>query len=175
MPAKLRDRRVGTIVVLGFLLTLAGCGSGTSQPHTGDAAPEFPVVRLDGSRAVFPDDYRGQVVALRFWADTCPFCRKEMHAIEGVYQQDHAAGLVILAMNVGQSAQVAERFARSLGITYEVGLDEDAAVARRYGVNGLPMTYFIDRTGKVRNKILGESSTETFEEIADPLLKESPP
>jgi thiol-disulfide isomerase/thioredoxin len=124
---------------------------------------------------MFPDDYRGQVVALRFWADTCPFCREEMHAIEGVYQRDHPAGLVILAMNVGQSAQVVGRFTRNLGITYEVGLDEDAEVARRYGVSGLPMTYFVDRQGNVRNKILGESSTGSFEEIAGPLLKEPPP
>jgi peroxiredoxin len=161
--------------MLASLLVLVGCGPETSQPQAGEAAPSFQVVRLDGSRAMFPQDYRGRVVALRFWADTCPFCRKEMSAIESVYERDRADGLAILAMNVGQSAQVAERFTSSLGISYEVGLDEDAVVARRYGVTGLPMTYFIDRQGKVRSKILGESNTDTFEGVAGPLLGEPPP
>ena len=98
-----------------------------------------------------------------------------MRAVETVYQRERDAGLVILAMNVGQSPEVAERFARGLGISYEVALDQDAEVSRRYGVIGLPLTYFVDRQGKVRNKILGEASNDAFEKLAGPLLEEPAP
>jgi cytochrome c biogenesis protein CcmG/thiol:disulfide interchange protein DsbE len=167
--------RVQVLRALAMLLVLTGCGPQSSQPHAGDQAPGFPVLRLDGSQANFPDDYRGRVVALRFWGDWCPFCKDEMRAIETVYQREQDAGLVILAMNVGQSREVAERFARSIGISYEVGLDPDAEVSRRYGVVGLPLTFFVDRQGKVRNKILGEASPEAFDNVAGPLLREPAP
>lgn len=160
------------LLALALLWPLTGCGSQSSQPQAGTAAPAFPVERVDGSRASFPGDYSGRVVALRFWADWCPFCKDEMRAIETVYQRQREAGLVVLALNVGQSPQVAERFARGLGISYEVALDQDAEVSGRYGVVGLPLTFFVDRQGRVRNKILGEASPEAFEAIATALLRE---
>jgi len=92
--------------------------------------------------------------------------------IETVYQRQREAGLVVLALNVGQSREVAARFARGLGISYEVALDQDAAVSGQYGVVGLPLTYFVDRQGRVRNKILGEASPDAFEAVATALLKE---
>jgi len=98
-----------------------------------------------------------------------------MRAIETVYRRQRDAGLVVLAMNVGQTPEVAGRFARNLDISYEVGLDQDAAVSGLYGVAGLPLTYFIDRLGKVRNKILGETSPESFEALAAALLREPAP
>jgi peroxiredoxin len=98
-----------------------------------------------------------------------------MRALEPVYLDEHEDGLVILAVNVGQSAEVAGRFARSLGITYDVALDPDAEVSRRYGVVGLPLTYFVDRGGRVRSKILGEATAESFSAAAAPLLAEPPP
>jgi cytochrome c biogenesis protein CcmG, thiol:disulfide interchange protein DsbE len=94
-----------------------------------------------------------------------------MRQLEGVYERQRGDGLVILAVNVGQSPEVARRFARDLGISYEVALDQDAEVSRRYGVTGLPLTWFVDRAGRVRNKVLGEASTEAFERGAAPLLQ----
>jgi cytochrome c biogenesis protein CcmG, thiol:disulfide interchange protein DsbE len=168
-------RRAALLLALASLWALTGCGPQSTQPQAGDVAPTFPVVRVDGGQASFPADYNGRVVALRFWADWCPFCKDEMHAIETVYQRQRDAGLVVLALNVGQSPEVAERFARGLGISYEVALDQDAEVSGRYGVVGLPLTYFVDRQGRVRNKILGETSPETFEGLATALLQEPAP
>jgi cytochrome c biogenesis protein CcmG/thiol:disulfide interchange protein DsbE len=165
----------GILLVIASLLLLAGCGARSTQPKAGDPAPPFTAARLDGSQLYFPDDYRGRVVALRFWADWCPYCKDEMRDLQAVYTRERDAGLVILAVNVGQSAEVARRFARSLGITYEVALDQDAEVSGRYGVVGLPLTYFVDRGGRVRGKILGEATAETFAATAAPLLKEHPP
>jgi cytochrome c biogenesis protein CcmG, thiol:disulfide interchange protein DsbE len=167
--------RAGLLSALASLWTLTGCGPQATQPQAGTGAPAFPVERVDGTQARFPDDYRGRVVALRFWADWCPFCKDEMQAIETVYRRQRDAGLAVLALNVGQSREAAERFARGLGISYEVALDPDAEVSARYGVVGLPLTYFIDRQGTVRNKILGEASPDAFEGVATALLQEPAP
>jgi len=156
-------------------LLLVGCGEPAPQLQAGDPAPAFTTRRLDGSALTFPDDYRGQVVALRFWADWCRFCRDEMKAIEPIFLRLHGSGLAVLAVNVGQSQAVAERFVRSLGISYETALDPDTVVARRYGVLGLPLTYFVDRQGRVREKVLGEADAEVFERMAGGLLRETLP
>ena len=174
-PMTTPNHRTALLLALAPLWALAGCGPQSTQPQAGDVAPAFPVMRVDGGQASFPADYNGRVVALRFWADWCPFCKDEMRAIETVYQRQRDAGLVVLALNVGQSPEVAKRFARGLGISYEVALDQDAEVSGRYGVVGLPLTYFVDRQGRVRNKILGEASPETFERLATALLREPAP
>lgn len=171
MPAALR-RHQWPVLLVAALWLLAGCGKQASQPAVGAPAPSFAAERLDGSTLSFPLDYRGRVVALRFWADWCPYCKDEMRAIEPVYLERRGAGLAVLAVNVGQSREAAERFMRGLGLTYEGALDPEAAVAERYGVVGLPLTYFIDRQGRVRNKILGEASAKVFAELADGLLQE---
>jgi cytochrome c biogenesis protein CcmG, thiol:disulfide interchange protein DsbE len=150
---------------------LAGCGDQrTTVVANGEPAPAFQLERLTGGQTALAD-LRGDVVALRFWADWCPFCRREMGDLEPVYRRLHGQGLEILAVNVGQDRGRVERFVERLGISYPTVLDPDSAVARRYGVIAIPVTYFIDRDGIVRGRILGESDAATFERMALPLLK----
>ena len=60
---------------------------------------------------------------------------------------------------------------RKLGVTYPVLLDEQSSIARRYGVVGLPTTYFVDAEGVVRGKGIGEADEAVFERHALALLK----
>jgi len=162
-----------TIGLLATLL-LVGCGAQTPQLANGTPPPGFTLPRLEGGSARFPDDYRGQVVMIRFWADWCPFCKGEMSALEPVYQRLHDQGLHILAVNVRQDAQTAAAFVRSLGITYETLLDGSGEVARVYGVQGLPTTFVIGRDGTLHNRILGESTPELTERLVSDLLGAGP-
>ena len=163
-------RAPGTIFnVLLFLLLLAGCGNQTATVANEEPAPAFELDRLTGGTVAL-NELQGQVVALRFWADWCPFCRREMRELEPVYQQLREQGLEILAVNVGQDRSRVERFVDRVGYSYPTLLDPDSAIARRYGVIAIPVTFFIDREGIVRGRILGESDAATFEGMAAPLL-----
>jgi cytochrome c biogenesis protein CcmG, thiol:disulfide interchange protein DsbE len=154
-----------------LLALLAGCGDQRTTVANGEGAPEFQLERLGGGQIALAD-LRGGLVALRFWADWCPFCRREMGDLEPVYQRLRGQGLEILAVNVGQDHGRVERFVERLDISYPTLLDPDSAVARRYGVIAIPVTYFIDRDGIVRGRILGESDAATFERMALPLLNQ---
>ncbi|MCB1777024.1 MAG: TlpA family protein disulfide reductase [Candidatus Competibacteraceae bacterium] len=148
-----------------FSLLLTACDTGDLPTiRNGDPAPAFTLERLDGSPLRFPEQYRGQVVALRFWADWCPYCYGEMKALEPVYRRRHKEGLVILAVNVMQPPETVRRFVDELGLSYEIALDRQGEVMRLYQVMGLPVTLIIDRQGAVRSRILGESSPEVFEQ-----------
>lgn len=150
------------------LLILWGCSSEAPMPVNGEPAPPFQLNTLTGERAGLPRP--GEVVAVRFWADWCPFCASEMLALGPVYDRLRPRGLTILAVNVRQDQATATAFLAKLGVSYETLLDEDGAVARRYGVRGLPTTFLIGRDGRLMGRILGESSAEVFEALVEPLL-----
>jgi peroxiredoxin len=154
-------------------LVLAGC-SESPQLANGAAPPGFTLPRLEGGSIRFPEDYRDQVVMIRFWADWCPFCKGEMTALEPVYQRLRDQGLQILAVNVRQDAQTAKAFVDKLGISYQTLLDSSGEVARAYGVQGLPTTFFVGRDGTLHNRILGESTPELTERLVSDLLGTGP-
>ena len=113
----------------------------------------------------------GKPVVIRFWADWCKYCEPEMKAIEVVYQRHKGKGLEVFAINAGQDKPAVAAFIIKLGVTYPVLLDEQSAIAKRYGVVGLPTTYFVDAKGVVRGKVIGEADEAVFERHALELLK----
>ena len=169
-PSLLPDCGWPAVAALLCGLLLTACGEPARRLQAGDPAPHFKVATLDGRVLDFPADLAGKVVAVRFWADWCRFCKDEMNDIEPVYQQYQDQGMEVVAINVGQSRKVAQRFVDNLNTSYTIGLDEDSVAARSYGVIGLPTTFFIDRDGKVQSKILGESEVETFTRATRDLL-----
>ena len=149
---------------LVLILLVAACGNpDTLAPQNGQPAPAFQLQRLSGGTLAVPGGVSGQVVAIRFWADWCPYCRKEMAGLQPVYARLHERGLEILAVNVAQDADTVRRFVEPLGIDYPVLLDTDGATARAYGAKALPITWLVDRHGVVRGKIVGEATPAVFE------------
>ena len=155
------------LILLTFLV---GCEPELPVLKNGAPAPAFTLERLDSSSIRFPEQYHGQVVVLRFWADWCLYCHSEMQALEPVYRQHRDQGLVILAINVMQSPAIVRKFVQEIGLSYEVLLDRQGEVMRRYQVMGLPMTYLIDRKGIVRARIVGESTPAVFTRTINGLL-----
>jgi cytochrome c biogenesis protein CcmG/thiol:disulfide interchange protein DsbE len=160
-------RSVGCLFLLALL---AGCEQELPMLKNGASAPKFILERLDGSSARFPEQYQGQVVVLRFWADWCPYCHSEMQALEPVYRQHRDQGLAILAINVMQPPETVRTFIEKLDISYEALFDRQGEVMRRYQVIGLPTTYLIDRNGIVHARIIGESTPEVLTQALSGLL-----
>ena len=158
------------IALLMMLISIAGCGEETVNLTKGQATPAFDLPKMQTGQLQFPQELKGNVIAIRFWADWCPFCKTEMRDIEPVYQKYKDQGLVILAINVRQDQSTVQAFIKDLGISYDVLLDETGEVARAYGVSGLPISFFIGRDGTLQTRILGESTPEVFETIVQELL-----
>ena len=159
-------------LLLACLVLLAACGGEpAAKLNLGDPAPAFRTERLDGGSVDFPAATAGKPLVIRFWADWCKYCEPEMKAIEVVYQRHKGKGLEVLAVNAGQDKPAVAAFIIKLGVTYPVLLDEQSAIAKRYGVVGLPTTYFVDAKGVVRGKVIGEADEAVFERHALELLK----
>jgi peroxiredoxin len=156
-----------------FALTLAACGAEAPKTNinVGASAPAFQTAHVDGSAAQFPAAFGGKPLVIRFWADWCKYCEGEMKAIETVYQRHKDKGLTVLAINAGQDKKAIDAFIKKIGVTYPALLDENSAIAKSYGVVGLPTTFFIDGKGIVRGKIVGEADEATFERHVQELLR----
>ncbi|MDP2794628.1 MAG: TlpA disulfide reductase family protein [Sulfurisoma sp.] len=152
-------------------LLLASCEGGAPKLNTGDKAPAFSAVKPDGTIVTFPGDYAGKPVVIRFWADWCRYCEGEMKLIENVYQRQKNHGLQVLAINAGQDRETVVAFMRKIGVSYPALLDEKSEIARRYGVVGLPTTYFVGADGVVKSKVVGEADEATFERHAQELSR----
>ena len=168
--------RAGAIRALCILLflsavlfPLSGCGR-KEPPAVGVAPPKFTLPDLKGDKITLPDDFSGKVVVIRFWIDSCKSCEKEMPEIDQLYGKYRDKGLVVLAVNVGQSKKAAETFASRLHLTYPVLLDTDSKITERYGVKAVPFTFVVDRKGVIIKRILGETEKESFEKIIQGLL-----
>lgn len=163
------------VVLIGAVFILTGCqnpgdlavqaaqqGPGGAV-GTGDIAVDFVVPTLDGN-SVQLSDLRGRPVILYFWATWCGSCTFDMPIMETFYQQETGSGLVVLAVNVGQSEITVRDFIAEGGYTFPVGLDGNMDVGRTYRLLGFPSTYFIDSDGVIRNVHMGQVSQETLEE-----------
>ena len=157
------------VIALAVLSSLSGCGRG-EPPAVGAAPPKFSLPDLKGDKITLPDDFSGKVVVIRFWIDSCKSCEKEMPEIDQLYNKYKDRGLVVLAINVGQTKNAAEAFATRLHLTYPVLLDTNSATSERYGVKAVPFTFVVDRKGVITKRILGETERESFEKMIQGLL-----
>lgn len=136
---------------------LTACGGPDAGPGTGGPAPRFEAVDLDGSVRKFPEDYAGRPVILDFWADWCRYCASHMQRVDALQREHADSGLAVIAINVAQDRATAATFIEKLGVSYSSVLDPDSRITRQYGVQGLPITYFIDKDGRIAGKIIGEA------------------
>ena len=111
----------------------------------------------DGSGTKSLASYRGQVVLLNIWATWCAPCRAEMPSIEQLHREYGPRGLKVVAVSVddpGQQATV-RKFARELGLTFEILQDPTHDIQRAYQTTGVPETFVLGKDGVIRKKIIG--------------------
>jgi cytochrome c biogenesis protein CcmG, thiol:disulfide interchange protein DsbE len=147
-------------VISHFVAFGIAFAAGKTPLRIGDVPPSASLRNLKGETVTIPGQFRGKVVIIHFWAVGCSSCRVEMAAMESLNKAYSRKGLVVLAVNVGQSMDTVKKMTNSLGITYSVLLDSDKEMAQRYDVAGIPRTYLMDRRGIIRYKIVGESNED---------------
>ncbi len=135
-------------VLVGALLA---CSGGSSSGNGQTLGASFS--RFDGSTASFAD-YRGKPVVVNFFSSTCTPCVTEMPAFERIHQQV-GSSVVFLGMDVQDTVDAGRSFVESVGITWDLGRDPDAAILKSLGGVGLPTTVLLDSDGRVVFKHLG--------------------
>lgn len=117
----------------------------------GDMAPDFKVKLTDGTDLQL-SELKGKVVMLQFTASWCGVCRKEMPFIESdIWQKHKDKDFALYALDLDEPIEKVEKMISATGITYPVGLDDDAKVFTKYAhkQSGVTRNVIIDKAGKI--------------------------
>jgi len=171
-----RPRRRRRLVIAGAVLgvvaigAVAGIGASRSS-DPGDqvalegAAPAFDLPRVGAEgESVRLADFAGRPVVVNFWASWCVPCRKEMPALQAAAEQLEGR-VAFVGVNHQDGRSPAAEFEREVGVTYPSGYDPDGAVARDFGVVGLPTTVLVDARGRIVARSLGELTENELDEL----------
>jgi len=142
-----------TALVIGLLVTVVACYSGTRPPRIGLGAPDFTVQEVD--RKITLSQFRGQVVVLNFWATWCPPCVQETPSVIQMQQRLKEMGVVVVAVSIDVDDGAYHRFLKDHHVDMLTVRDPDQNSPALYGTHGWPETYIIDRTGVLRRKFVG--------------------
>jgi cytochrome c-type biogenesis protein len=135
--------------------------------------PDAEFQTLDGQPYRLAD-LRGKVVLLNFWATWCGPCRAEIPEFNEMEREHGQRGFAVVGVTSHDSVEQIREFQKEIRQNYTVLLGP-ADTAERFGNGpGLPVTYIVDREGRVREKIFGPRTRNEFEALVRPLLEEGP-
>jgi cytochrome c biogenesis protein CcmG/thiol:disulfide interchange protein DsbE len=133
--------------------------------------PDFTLERLDRKGTLRLASTKGRPVVLNFWASWCIPCKEEAPFLESVWRRYRDEGLLVIGVNVQDFRADARTFMRAYGITYPNVYDGKGSTIGRYGITGVPETFFIDRRGRlVPERIAGPVDDERFRSRFDAAL-----
>ena len=119
-----------------------------SPPRVGQQAPAFSLQQLNGTGEISLASLRGKAVVLNFFASWCQPCKREAPALEQLWRDYRSQGVVVLGIDTNDASNDARKFISAHGVTYPT-VGGGGRLTRKYGVNGLPVTYVLNRQGRI--------------------------
>ena len=124
-----------------------------------------PITRLDGS--VFtPEQARGKVLVLYWWASTCPFCALQSPEMQKLWLKHQGKGVELLALSVDRNKEEALPYLQKRGYTFPTAWVTPEFQAALPKPKGLPITLVLGRDGKVLQADKGQMFPEDVEQLA---------
>ncbi len=144
-----------------------------SADHKGNTglrpAPDFTLTDLSGSKLSL-SAYRGKVVLLDFWATWCAPCKEEIPHFVDMQNRYGPRGLQIIGVSMDDDDKPVREFQQQFKMNYPVAVGTTQLAGQYGGVLGLPITFVVDREGRIVSRHIGQTNAEVFEAEIQKLL-----
>jgi thiol-disulfide isomerase/thioredoxin len=158
-------------VIAIALLTLSGCSLTEPIPVKGEVVScasikVLPINGeilecLDGSTGVAVDSIKGPAL-LNVWGTWCAPCRQELPHFAHYLTKHDSVQVIGIAVEE-KSPLIVKKFVETHGMTWPILYDANGSTRGKFGM-GVPVTWFIDSSGKVVHKKYGPfNSVEEIE------------
>lgn len=145
---------IGIPLLFILFLGLRLYQTNTSEQRAAGDAPPFTFTTFEGE-TINLADLRGKGVVLNFWASWCDPCRAEAELLETTWQQEKDRDIVFIGLDYLDQEPAAKAYLAEYQISYPNGPDLQSDAARRFGIKGVPETFFIDPEGKIAHMVIG--------------------
>jgi thiol-disulfide isomerase/thioredoxin len=145
------SRRVWVAFAALTVLVAGGAPAQAAGAGVGAPAPAFTLPDWQGrSRALA--EFRGKLVVVDFWASWCTPCATALPALDTLARHYAPGDVVVLAVDIDTAREQAERFLAERIPQPAIVLlrDPGGKILARYGAEGMPALYLLDRDGVVR-------------------------
>lgn len=147
--------RISRLLCIALLLTSGGVGHLALALETGAQAPDFtlpPLRAEDGTAPIALNSLRGKIVYVDFWASWCAPCLVSIPLLNELRNRYVADGkpFEVLAINVDSEPQNGIEFLLDEPVNYPVVSDPAGTTPALYEVPGMPTSYLVDASGRVR-------------------------
>jgi thiol-disulfide isomerase/thioredoxin len=136
------------------------------------AAPAWKLEDLAGKPVSF-EQFKGKVVVVDFWATWCGPCKIEIPGYIDLQAKYGKDGFMIVGISLDEGgADVVKAFAEKAKINYQLVMADEKVVTAFGGVEGIPTTFLIDRSGQIRDRKVGAEATAEYEKKVAAIMAE---
>ena len=129
-----------------------------------EPAPRFNATTLTGEK-FNNDSIKGKVVLLEFWTTWCGYCEGERPFVERLNEEFGNKGLLVLAVNVGESKKTVRKFLEKHPRKTRVVLTDDTNLAAMYAATVYPIYVVIDRDGNIAGEQKGAGGEAALRDL----------
>jgi peroxiredoxin len=149
--------------------SLSGQSDVTSN-LAGQTAPDFALQDANG-KEVRLSELKGKVVLVNFWATWCGGCQVEIPWFVEFEKKYADRGLTVIGVSMDSDGWKEVRpWIKEKGVNYTVVIGSEE-LAKKYGLDGMPLTALVGRDGKIVDTHAGVVDREGTEKKIRELLE----
>ncbi len=149
------------IKIIVFLTLLFGItNSAFANGKSNSLAPDFTLNDICG-RKVTLSQFRGKVVILNFWSIFCGPCLKEMPYLNKLYIEFKDKGLVVFGVAEDPAEKPVRSYIEEKKVAFAILMDKERKVYFKYFLYGIPVSFLIDKKGRIVEKIIGQTEWDS--------------